>query len=112
MTDGPNTPFILPGDPMMQDPERRREAYAKVFGTLEGRQVLADILMRGGCARPAYEPDQPDYREALYNAGAHSLSLAIAVDAGLDVGRIGLALVEGELETMMEPQHETETKND
>lgn len=112
MTDVFKTEFSLPGAPIMQDPERRREAYMKVFGTLQGREVLADILMRGGCARPAFEPGQPDGREAYYNSGAHALSLAIAVDAGLDVGRIGQALVDGELETMMEPQYETETKND
>lgn len=97
-----STPFLMAGDPLIADPDRRAALYAKVFGSLDGRMVLADILMCGGCGKPAFEPGQ-DPHQTAFNSGGHALSLEIAKTAGLDIGRIGLAMIEGELEPMMEP---------
>ncbi|MEQ9436031.1 hypothetical protein [Hyphomonas sp.] len=100
-----STPFLMAGDPLIEDPERRAALYAKVFGTLDGRMVLADILMLGGCGRAAHEAGKDPY-DTAFNSGGHALSLEIAQTAGLNIGRIGLAMIEGELETMMEPHDE------
>lgn len=102
MSDGFTTPFVLAGDPMLEPPERRQALYARVFGTVDGRQVLADILARGGCGTPAYSPVGGSPEAALYNSGGHALALDIAATAGLDPHRAGLAMVEGQLESMME----------
>lgn len=110
---GFTTPFLMRGDPDFEDEERRLEAYRKVFSTVDGRMVLADILVRGGCGTPAWSPapDGPDGRplyrrptaDAIFNSGIHAFALSIASDAGLNTGLLGRALVSGILETMKEP---------
>lgn len=108
MTDIFTTPFLMNGDPGFETEERRREAYHKVFSTVDGRMVLADILMRGGAGVPAWmppahgEPRQPP-EDAIFNSGLYAMALSIANDAGLNTGKLGRALVTGTLETMKEP---------
>lgn len=106
MSDGFHTIFAWHGDPAMQDEMQRRDTYRRCFSTLHGRQVLADILIAGGCVTPAWLPGSSQ-EEALQNTGAHAFALSIAQLAGLDLSSFGKALIEGELETMMtseEPQ--------
>lgn len=40
--------------------ETRAAAYVEVFSTVEGRRVLADILIHAGCNREPLVPGQPD----------------------------------------------------
>jgi len=108
MTDDIGTKFVIGGDPLIEDPERRRELYARVFGSVDGRIVLADILQTGGCGIADWDPGM-SAEAGFYRFGWRGLSLDIAYTAGLDKGRIGLALVEGKLESMKEPHDEDET---
>jgi|GEM_PF-3144002 len=105
---GFRTAFTMQGDPVFRDEQRRREIYAKVFGTSDGRMVLADILMGSGIASPAWTPGRPQ-EDAQFNSGCHAMALQIAETAGLNLGALGQAMVEGHLEAMMqaeEPQHD------
>lgn len=105
------TPFVLAGDPMLENEERRAEIYRQVFSTVNGRMVLADILVRAGIGRPAYEPGQTNPSDAVFYSGMHAKALEIARTAGLELGSLGRALTEGELETMME-KHDDDGNDD
>lgn len=104
------TPFLLSGDPLLEDEDKRQEIYRQVFSTVNGRIVLADILMRAGVALPAFQPGG-DANEGFYNSGAHAYALSIAQTAGLHLGRLGRAMVEGTLETMMD-KHDDDRNSD
>ncbi len=105
------TPLTFAGAPELDDVEKRRALYKRLFSTVDGRQVLADILTRGGVGRPAFEPGG-NRDDALYFSGVHALALEIAFAAGLDMGRIGSAFVAGDIETMMEPHDDTRDEPD
>lgn len=104
------TPFLVVGDPALQDEEKRAALYRSVFGTANGRLVLADILMRGGVAAASFEPGAKS-EDGWFNSGVHAYALSIAQTAGLNLGLLGRAMIEGVLETMM-VQHDDRTDDD
>ena len=106
------TPFLVMGDPVLNNEERRCDLYRQVFSTVNGRVVLADILVRAGIAAPAYQPGRKP-EDAMFYSGVHANALEIARTAGLELGALGRALIEGTLETMMDEHddHGTEDGN-
>jgi hypothetical protein len=93
------TPFGVRGDSAMDQPGAREAAYAQVFSTLQGRNVLADILALAGVGRADFEPGMPR-EDASFYSGMKAGALEIARRAGLDTGALGRALVTGQLEAM------------
>lgn len=103
------TAFLLEGTPGLTD-QARKELYARVFSTPDGREVLADMVARCGFGLPSYLPSgadpQPDGMraalDAVFREGQRSAALDCFRLAGMPTGRIGEALVQGRLEAMME----------
>lgn len=107
------TPFLLAGDPAFENEEHRLAIYAQVFGTVNGRMVLADILVRSGIGVPAYQPASgADAFLVGYYSGVHATALGIANDAGLSLQKMGRALIEGSLESMMESDEHDDGNDD
>lgn len=102
------TPFGPHGDPVMDRPGARAEKYRRVFSTVDGRDVLADILALAGVGAADFMPGD-DRDASLWRSGVKAGALAIADRAGLNTGALGRALIVGKLEAMT---HATQTVHD
>ncbi|PHS25469.1 MAG: hypothetical protein COA84_07585 [Robiginitomaculum sp.] len=92
--------FVTQKDARVQ--EQLFRTYQDVFGTANGKIVLADILSRFGAAQAAYDPQikhpAQSAETAIFNAGMYAAALEIFKLAGGVPERLGQAIVNDRLE--------------